>query len=169
MLKTSERTFTYLAPDTTVCSQSYLAAYLAVGGCIKGLHAMLSGRCHVCFALVRPPGHHAHPNRAGGFCVFNNLGIAARYAIRRHGITRILIIDWDIHHGDGIQELFYADKEVCYFSSHYMGWFPRTGHWEEAGTGEGEGYTINVPLPIDIRDLDMIYVYSSILDPLIRN
>ncbi len=168
VLRTAERQFTYLAPDTTVGSQSYLAAYLAVGGCIKGLQATLAGRCDVCFALVRPPGHHAHPNRAGGFCVFNNIGVTARYAQKRHGLRRILIVDWDIHHGDGVQELFYSEKEVLYFSTHFMGWYPQTGDWEETGAGEGLGYTINVPVPKDIRDPEMVYLYNRILNPVME-
>jgi acetoin utilization deacetylase AcuC-like enzyme len=165
VLGTAERKFTYLAPDTPVNSQSYLSASLAVGGCIKGLQAILSGRCDACFALVRPPGHHALANRASGFCVFNNLGVAARYALSRHGLERILIVDWDIHHGNGIQQLFYTEKEVLYFSSHVMGWFPRTGHLDETGEGEGAGYTINVELPRDIGDADLVAVYSAILTP----
>jgi acetoin utilization deacetylase AcuC-like enzyme len=167
VLRTAERKFTFLAPDTPVSSQSYLAAYLAVGGCIKGLQALLSGRCDVCFALVRPPGHHALPHRAGGFCLFNNLGVTARYAMKRHGLSRILILDWDIHHGNGIQELFYGEKEVLYFSSHVLGWYPQTGDWEETGVGEGLGYNINVPLPKDIGDSDIVSLYDKMLNPLI--
>lgn len=165
VLRTAERKFTYLAPDTPVSSQSYLSAYLAVGGCIKGLQAILAGRCDTCFALVRPPGHHAQPNRASGFCVFNNLGVAALHAISRHGLERILIVDWDIHHGNGIQQLFYSEKRVLYFSSHVLGWFPRTGHVDETGEGEGTGYTINVELPRDIGDADLEALYKGILEP----
>jgi acetoin utilization deacetylase AcuC-like enzyme len=112
VLKTAERPFTDLAPDTPVSSESYLSAWLAVGGCIRGLQAVLSGRCDVCFALIRPPGHHALRSRAGGFCIFNNLAITARYAIKRQGFRRVLIVDWDIHHGNGIQELFYGERVV---------------------------------------------------------
>jgi acetoin utilization deacetylase AcuC-like enzyme len=168
VLRTAERRFTYLAADTPVNSQSYLSAYLAVGGCIKGLQTILSGRCDACFALVRPPGHHALPNRASGFCVFNNLGVAAQYALSRHGVERILIVDWDIHHGNGIQQIFYEKKEVLYFSSHVLGWFPRTGHSNETGEGEGAGYTINVELPRDIEDGDFVALYRSILEPVMR-
>lgn len=169
VLKTAERPFTDLAPDTPVSSESYLSACLAVGGCIKGLQAMLSGRCDVCFALVRPPGHHAMRNRAGGFCTFNNLAITARYALKRQGFRRVLIVDWDIHHGDGIQDLFYEEKEVLYLSTHYRGWYPQTGAWEETGTGQGAGYTINVPLPKEIRDEDMLCLYSGLLGPVMRS
>ncbi len=168
ILRTAEREFTNLAPDTPVSSQSYLAAFLAVGGCIKGLQALLSGRCDVCFALTRPPGHHALPDRAGGFCIFNNIGISARYAMERHGFQRVLILDWDIHHGNGIQELFYAQREVLYISSHNTNWYPHTGDWHETGAGAGLGYTVNVPLPKDIGDDDLIYVYGTLLHPVLR-
>jgi len=168
VMKTAERRFTHLAPDTPVSSKSYLSAYLAVGGCIRGLQAILSGLYDVCFALVRPPGHHAMPDRASGFCVFNNLGVAARYALVRHGLKRILIVDWDIHHGNGIQHLFYQEKEVLYFSSHVLGWFPRTGYLDETGEGEGAGYTINVEVPRDIEDADFTALYRSILEPVMR-
>jgi len=169
VLRTAERTFTYLAPDTPVNAESYLSANLAVGGCIKGLQAILSGRRDTCFALVRPPGHHALSNNASGFCVFNNLGVAARHALRRQGLERILIVDWDIHHGNGIQNLFYAEKEVFYFSSHILGWFPGTGHLDETGEGEGSGYTINVELFRGIEDADLIALYRNILEPVMRN
>jgi acetoin utilization deacetylase AcuC-like enzyme len=165
VLKTSERAGTNLAPDTPVSSQSYLAAWLAVGGCIKGLQALLSGRCDISFALIRPPGHHAAPDRAAGFCIFNNLGVTARYALARHGFNRILIVDWDIHHGNGIQDLFYDQKQVLYLSSHYRGWYPPTGDWSETGVGEGLGYTINLPLSKDVQDPDMLFLYSKVLVP----
>jgi len=165
VLRTAERAFTHLAPDTPVGSQSYLAASLAAGGSITGLDAMLAGECDVCFALVRPPGHHALPDTAGGFCIFNNPAITARYALSRHALRRILIVDWDAHHGNGIQDVFYAEKEALYFSSHFMGWYPRTGDWEETGSGDGAGYTINLPLPIDIGDNDLAGLYRAILSP----
>jgi len=167
VLKTSERPFTNLAVDTPVCSQSYLSAWLAVGGCIKGLRALLSGRFDVCFAVVRPPGHHAQADRASGFCVFNNLGVTARYALDRHGFRRVLIIDWDIHHGNGIQDLFYDQKEVLYLSSHYKGWYPASGDWEETGAGDGLGYTVNLLMTKDFQDRDMLYMYQEVLEPLV--
>lgn len=168
ILRTAEREFTNLAPDTPVSSQSYLAAFLAVGGCIRGLQALLSGRCDVCFALSRPPGHHALPARAGGFCIFNNIGVAARYAIERHGLSRVLILDWDIHHGNGIQELFYDQKEVMYLSTHNTGWYPYSGDWNETGEGVGLGYTVNIPVPKEIGDDDLIYLYATVLLPVLR-
>ena len=168
ILSTAEKDFTPLAPDTPVSAKTYVAAWLAVGGCIEALRALLSGECRACFALVRPPGHHALTDRAGGFCIFNNLGITARYAQQEYGLKKILIVDWDIHHGNAIQDLFYSDKSVLYFSSHYMGWYPHTGDWEETGEGGGAGYTVNVPVPKELEDNDVIHIYRDMLNPIVR-
>jgi len=168
ILATADRDFTSLAPDTPASSKSYLAAWLAVGACIVGLKALLAGRCRACFCLVSPPGHHALPDRAGGFCIFNNLGITARYAIEEHGFERILIIDWDVHHGNALQDLFYSDKRVLYFSSHYMGWYPHTGDWEETGEGEGAGYTVNLPVPKELDDDDIVHIYRDMLSAIVK-
>jgi len=168
ILATAEREATNLAPDTPVSSQSYLAAWLAAGGCVKALQGLISGRYDACFSLSRPPGHHAFPDRAGGFCIFNNIGIAARYALERQGLQRVLIADWDIHHGNAVQELFYDSKEVLYLSTHYLGWYPHTGDWDETGVGAGLGYTVNIPIPKDIGDEDIVYLYRSVLGPIFR-
>jgi len=169
VLKTSEQDFTHLALDTPVSSRSYLAAFLAVGGCLAALDALLDARCRACFALIRPPGHHALPDQATGFCIFNNLGVTARCALERHDLQRILIVDWDIHHGQGIQSLFYREKGVFYLSTHYIGFYPITGQWDEAGEGEGEGYTVNIPLPKGFTDEDMACLYAEILPRVIRS
>ncbi|HMK35257.1 MAG TPA: histone deacetylase [Desulfomonilaceae bacterium] len=169
ILRTSERELTNLASDTPVGPESYVSAWLAVGGCIRGLQSLMSGRCDVCFCLVRPPGHHALRDRAGGFCIFNNLGVAARYALERYGLRRILIIDWDIHHGNGLQSLFYEENQVMYFSSHYIGWYPHTGNWDETGSGSGLGYTINLPVTKDIDDGDIIYLYWKVLGSVMKS
>ncbi len=169
VLKTAEHDFTSLAPDTPVSAMSYLSAWLAVGGCIRGLDALMSGECEACFALIRPPGHHALSDRAGGFCIFNNLGITARYALEKYELGRILIIDWDIHHGNGIQELFYEEKEVLYFSSHDPLLYPYTGHWEEIGSGSGSGYTVNIPLPRELEDREFLYLYREVLGSIVLN
>jgi acetoin utilization deacetylase AcuC-like enzyme len=168
ILATADRDFTSLAPDTQVSAKTYLAAWLAVGGCVEALKALLNGNCRACFSFVRPPGHHALPDRAGGFCIFNNLGVTARYAIEEHGVERILIVDWDVHHGNALQDLFYSDKRVLYFSSHYMGWYPHTGDWEETGAGEGAGYNVNLPVPKELEDDDIIHIYRDILTPIVR-
>jgi len=168
VLRTAEREFTNLAPDTPVGSKSYLAAWMAVGGCIRGLQTLLSGRCEACFALVRPPGAHAQADRAGGFCIFNNLAITANYAIRRYGLRRILLIDWDVHHGHALQDLFYDSDTVMYVSSHYLGWYPHTGDLEDAGVGHGLGYTINMPVPKEIEDADILFLYWKVLSQVIK-
>ena len=168
VLKTAEHKFTSLAPDTPASAKTYLSAWLAVGGCLKGLEALVSGRCDVCFAMIRPPGHHALADRAGGFCIFNNLGVTARYAINQFGFRRILIIDWDVHHGNGIQDLFYREKKVLYFSTHDMLLYPYTGNPEETGKGWGQGYTINIALPRDVNNADLLHLYRGILTPLVE-
>jgi acetoin utilization deacetylase AcuC-like enzyme len=168
VLKTADHKLTNLDPDTPASEKTYLAAWLAVGGCIKGLEALISGQCHVCFPLVRPPGHHALPDRAGGFCIFNNLGITARFAMSQHGFQRILIVDWDTHHGNALSDLFYGEKEVLYLSTHDTGLYPHTGDWVETGKGEGEGYTINIPVPTSLEDKEILFLYEEILVPVMR-
>lgn len=165
VLKTAEHDFTSLATHTPVSSQTYLSAWLAVGSCLSGIEALMSGRSEICLCLVRPPGHHALPDRAAGFCVFNNLAIAARYATRQYGVQRVLIIDWDVHHGDGIQDIFYKEKAVFYFSTHDMLLYPDTGNFLDTGSGEGSGYTLNIPLPRETGDNDLLYVYRAVLGP----
>ncbi len=163
VLKTAEQEFTSLAPDTPASSKTYLAAWLAVGGCIRGLESMLAGECDVCFALVRPPGHHALPNRVSGFCIFNNLAVTARFAGKRYGFKRILVVDWDVHHGHGLNDLFYGEREVFYLSTHDTLLYPHTGDWDEAGRGEGEGFTVNMPIPRDLTDAEFVLLYHHVL------
>jgi len=167
VLKTAEHPFTSLAPDTPASRKSYLAAWLAAGGCISGLNALMSGSCDVCLSLVRPPGHHALRDRAGGFCIFNNLAIAARHAVKQYGLNRILIIDWDIHHGNGLNDVFYHEKEVLYFSTHDQLLYPYTGDWEQTGEGKGKGYTLNIPIPRNLQEADLLFIYRAVLEPLI--
>lgn len=168
VLKTSEHNYTSLAPDTPASAMTFKTACSAVGGCLKGLRTLVSGKSNICFSLIRPPGHHALPDRAGGFCIFNNVGITARYAIRKYKMRRILIIDWDVHHGNGVNDLFYDCKEVFYMSTHDKFLYPYTGDWEENGRGEGEGYTINIPVPREFHDDDLFSLYRKISDPLIE-
>jgi len=167
VLATARRRFTHLAADTTACADSCLAAWLAAGSCVQGVDALLAGELDLCLALVRPPGHHALPERAGGFCIFNNLGIAARHALQR-GLKRILIVDWDLHHGNGLQQLFYDQAEVFYLSSHHLQSFPRSGDWQEAGQGPGLGYTLNLCLPAGFNDADMLHLYREVLTPVVE-
>jgi acetoin utilization deacetylase AcuC-like enzyme len=168
VLKTSEHNYTSLAPDTPASARTFKTACSAVGGCLEGLRALVSGKSDICFSLVRPPGHHALPDRAGGFCIFNNVGITARYAIKKYKIERILIIDWDVHHGNGVNDFFYNSKEILYISTHDKFLYPYTGDLEETGRGEGEGYTINIPVPREFQDDDFIYIYRNISTSLIE-
>jgi acetoin utilization deacetylase AcuC-like enzyme len=168
IMSTAGKDFTTLAPDTPVSANSYIAAWLAVGGCIKALQALMEGRFRACFCLVRPPGHHALMDRAGGFCIFNNLGVTAKYAMETYDLKRILIIDWDIHHGNALQDLFYRDNRVLYFSSHYRGWYPHTGDWEEFGEAEGVGYNVNLPVPKEMTDNDIIHIYRELVGRIVR-
>jgi acetoin utilization deacetylase AcuC-like enzyme len=129
-----------------VSSESYDVARLAAGAAIAGVDEVMKAEGETAFALVRPPGHHATPGRAMGFCLFNNAAIAARYAQSRYGVETILIVDWDVHHGNGTQDIFYSDASVFYFSTHQYPFYPGTGSSGERGAGKGEGYTLNIPL-----------------------
>ncbi len=152
-----------LDPDTILCRDSYNVAVLAAGGAITGVDALFDG-ADSSFALVRPPGHHAEPDRGMGFCIFNNVAIAARHA-QKKGKKRILIVDWDVHHGNGTQKAFYEDPTVLYFSTHQYPHYPGTGWLNEVGKGSGEGYNINVPLPAGTDDAGFIAAFEEILVP----
>ena len=156
----------HLDPDTPTCSRSYEIALLAAGGVISAVDAVMDGMDSV-FALVRPPGHHAEPDRSMGFCLFNNIAIAARHA-QKKGLEKVLIVDWDVHHGNGTQEAFYKDSSVLYFSIHQSPHYPGTGSVDETGAGDGSGYNINVPLQSGAGDPDYLYVFNAILAPAAR-
>jgi acetoin utilization deacetylase AcuC-like enzyme len=155
-----------LDPDTHISSQSYRAAKLAAGGVCVLVDAVCSGEMRNGFALVRPPGHHAEAGRGMGFCIYNNVAIAARYAQNSGLAERVLIVDWDLHHGNGTQHSFESDASILYFSSHQFPYYPGTGRPEEVGIGSGKGYTVNVPLPGGQGDQDFIRVYQDILEPI---
>ncbi len=167
VLKTAEHDFTSLSIDTPASSMTYLASWLAVGGCIKAVNELFAGKYDACVALVRPPGHHAMRNSAGGFCIFNNLGVTARYASKQYRLKRIMIIDWDVHHGNGINDLFYGDPEIFYLSTHDILLYPYTGNFEDVGAGAGEGYTVNIPIYRNMKDEDFVCIYQRILVPAI--
>lgn len=165
ILKTSQQRVTSLAPDTPASSLSYMAAWLAAGACLQGVDLLAEKRCGAFFALIRPPGHHALPDKSGGFCVFNNIAVAARYALARKSINRIFIIDWDVHHGNGLNDIFYEDDRVYYYSTHDLMLYPYSGEPERTGAGRGQGYTMNIPISRDFTDDDMVYLYGRTLLP----
>jgi acetoin utilization deacetylase AcuC-like enzyme len=131
--------------DTELTRRSWDAVLGAVGGVLNAVDAVISGQVRNAFCVVRPPGHHATADRGMGFCIFNNVAIAARYAQRRYGIRRVLIVDWDVHHGNGTQDIFYRDGSVFYFSTHQWPLYPGTGRASETGEGPGAGTTLNFP------------------------
>jgi acetoin utilization deacetylase AcuC-like enzyme len=133
--------------DTDICGLSYLAALRAVGTCLNGIELVMGGQANNAFCIVRPPGHHATPDRGMGFCLFNNIAVAARYAQTKFGAERVLIADWDVHHGNGTQDIFYDDPSVFFFSTHQSPWYPGTGAERERGENEGDGATMNCPFP----------------------
>jgi acetoin utilization deacetylase AcuC-like enzyme len=164
--ETSGRERVYLDPDTSTSARSYEVALLATGGLLQAADFIMEGKIQNGFALVRPPGHHAEAGRAMGFCLFNNIAIAAEHLVKKRGLKRILIVDWDLHHGNGTQHSFYNRKDVLYFSSHQYPYYPGTGYWDEIGEGEGKGYTVNVPLNAGKTDEDYLYIYRKILAPI---
>jgi acetoin utilization deacetylase AcuC-like enzyme len=154
--------------DTPLCSDTCDTALLAAGGVIKAVDEVMgeSNNLKHIFALIRPPGHHAYSNRGMGFCIFNNVAIAAEHLKREYGLKRILIVDWDVHHGNGTQDVFFEDPSVLYFSTHQYPHYPGTGWLDEVGRGEGRGFTVNVPLPIGTDDAGYLYALNSILVPI---
>lgn len=164
--ETSGQERVHLDPDTATSSRSYEVALLAAGGLLKAVDLIMEGKLQNGFALVRPPGHHAEAARAAGFCLFNNIAIGAEYLIKNYGLKRILIIDWDLHHGNGTQHSFWDRADVLYFSTHQFPHYPGTGYWNETGQGTGDGFTVNVPLSAGKGDEDYLYIYRKILSPI---
>jgi acetoin utilization deacetylase AcuC-like enzyme len=150
---------TYIVPE------SFDVACLSAGGAIRAVDAVLNGETLAAFALVRPPGHHAEPDQPMGFCLFNNVAIAARHALQQPGVERVLIVDFDVHHGNGTQDIFYADPAVLFISSHQEGIYPFTGALDETGAGAGKGYNINVPLPDGAGDQAFERLSAEVIEP----
>ena len=133
--------------DTHVGAGSLAAARAAAGAVVAAVDAVVDGPATQSFCVLRPPGHHARPNQGMGFCIFNNVAVGARHAVRRRGLDRVLIADWDVHHGNGTQDIFYEDPAVLFFSTHQSPWYPGTGMTSETGSGAGRNTTINCPFP----------------------
>ncbi len=156
----------WLDMDTVMSADSYDVALYAAGGAIKATEAVMNGEINSAFALVRPPGHHATPQRAMGFCLFNNVAIAAKYALAE--CERIIIIDFDVHHGNGTQEAFYDNPQVLYISTHQYPHYPGTGSTGETGSGTAKGTTVNIPLPGGCGDAEYQQVFEQIVVPATR-
>lgn len=160
-----EQGYSYLDADTGICPDSYRIALLATGGAMAAADAVMNHRIDNAFCAVRPPGHHAEKSRAMGFCLFNNIAILARYLQKKYQLDRILIVDWDVHHGNGTQNAFYDDPTVFYFSIHQWPHYPGTGLQMEKGIGKGDGFTLNVPLTGGHGNEDYIRIFETQLVP----
>lgn len=154
-----------LDPDTSMSAGSLSAAYLAAGGALAAIDAIVAGTVEHVFCAVRPPGHHAERDHAMGFCLFNNVAIAARYLQRHHAMARVLVVDWDVHHGNGTQHIFDDDPSLLFFSTHQYPYYPGTGRGTEAGVGRGAGATINVPMKAGEGDDAYREVFQDVLIP----
>jgi len=156
-----------LDPDTAMSPRSHEAAVRAAGATIAAVEHVLDGRLDRVFCAVRPPGHHATPGRAMGFCLLNNVALGAAAALAR-GVKRVAVIDIDVHHGNGTQEAFWTDPRVLFVSSHQFPFYPGTGDLDEVGEGEGRGFTVNLPMPAGTGDGDYRRAYREIVEPIGR-
>jgi acetoin utilization deacetylase AcuC-like enzyme len=155
-------------PDTHTSRDSFSTAMLAAGGVLTAVETVIDGAAENAFAIVRPPGHHATTNRAMGFCFFNNVAIACEWLLRRKGFKRVMVVDWDLHHGNGTQDIFYDSAEVLYTSTHQFPHYPGTGSLLEVGAGEGLGYTVNAPMPAEYGDADYLRIFDELIMPIGR-
>ncbi len=165
---TQGKPYASLDPDTKTTPVSYEAAKLAVGGLFSLVDKIYDGTVRNGFALARPPGHHAERDRAMGFCLFNNVALGARYAMNRYSAGRVLIVDWDLHHGNATQNSFFHDPAVLYFSTHQFPYYPGSGSLREVGWGEGKGFTVNVPLGPGHGDGEFFQIFKQILCPIAK-
>lgn len=164
---TEGRTRVVLDPDTATCAHSYRAALRAAGAGVAACEEVVAGRASGAFALVRPPGHHAESGAAMGFCLFNNVAVAAAHAIAALGLSRVLVLDPDVHHGNGTQEIFFQRRDVLFVSSHRYPLYPGTGWFDEIGAGAGRGFTVNLPMPPLLGDPDFFHLYSEVVGPIV--
>jgi acetoin utilization deacetylase AcuC-like enzyme len=151
--------------DTSISEDSFECAARAAGCVLAAVDAVLTGAVSSAFCLVRPPGHHAERDTGMGFCLFNNIAIGARYAQKKYGVERVLIADWDVHHGNGTQQIFYEDSSVYFFSTHQSPWYPGTGAENETGSGPGKGFTRNCPLPAGSGRQEILGAFRNVLIP----
>jgi len=158
-----------LDPDTLVSEGSYEAALRAAGGAVALVDLLLSGEAETGMSALRPPGHHAEPARAMGFCLFNNVAVAARHALDAHGVERVLVLDWDVHHGNGTSAAFHASAEVLFVSLHESPLYPGTGPASDVGSGAGAGYTVNVPVAAGTGDATYVSLLEHVVAPLARS
>jgi acetoin utilization deacetylase AcuC-like enzyme len=165
---TAGKSFVSLDPDTQTSAKSYEAALMAAGGLFALIDSLMAGNIDNGFALIRPPGHHTEANRAMGFCLFNNVALGAEYARKHHGLEKILIVDWDLHHGNGTQNSFWENDKVLYFSTHQYPYYPGTGALNEVGGKPANGFTVNCPLSSGYQDEDFAQIFERILLPIGR-
>jgi acetoin utilization deacetylase AcuC-like enzyme len=165
---TADSAYHVFDADTQACAATYETALLSTGGMLALLDAIMEKRADNGFAIVRPPGHHAEADRVMGFCFFNNVAIGARYLREKHGIGRILIMDWDVHHGNGTQRSFYASRDVLYVSTHQYPFYPGTGALTDIGVADGMGYTVNLPFPAGFGDAEYADAFERIIEPIAR-
>ena len=151
--------------DTSITPNSWDVAVHAAGGVLNAVDAVLAGAAHNAFCAVRPPGHHANALRGMGFCLLNNVALAARHAQRKHGLARVMIVDWDVHHGNGTQDIFYSDPTVFFFSTHQWPLYPGTGRADETGAGPGKGATMNFPFPAGSGRKEILGAVEQALSP----
>ena len=158
----------WLDPDTYVLHDSWQSSLRAVGGLLQLTDAVMSGAASNGFAMVRPPGHHARPNNAKGFCLFGNVAVAARHAQQTHGAERVLIVDFDVHHGNGTEEMFYDDPSILFVSMHQYPHYPFSGSIDDIGLGPGEGHNVNIPFPAGVGDAGYLAALQQLVAPLAR-
>ncbi len=151
--------------DTDITLNSWDVASQAAGGVLNAVDAVMKGKARNAFCAVRPPGHHATATRGMGFCLFNNVALGARYAQRKHGVERVMIVDWDVHHGNGTQNIFYSDPSVFFFSTHQWPLYPGTGRANETGEGAGKGTTLNFPFPAGSGRKEILGAVQQSLTP----
>jgi acetoin utilization deacetylase AcuC-like enzyme len=154
--------------DTFASPESFDVALLAAGAVLGAIDAVSTGDLDGAFCAVHPPGHHAEHDRPMGFCLFNNVAVGARYAQSRHGVERVAILDWDVHHGNGTQHIFESDPTVFYISLHQYPWYPGTGAREETGIGAGKGYTLNFPMPAGTEEDAYLKAFTNEIVPALR-